>query len=257
LEKEVMNQNSKYAFCKVSVSPIRREKRDASEMISQLLFGEPVEIIEIDYPWIKIQSLIDGYEGYIDKKQVVSISPKELKKWIYEYEREICLFSDIQTPWGRQTICAGSFTSNEVHFNIGEFTFQRKHTFESLNQDIYSYANSFLNTPYLWGGKNILGIDCSGFSQIVFSVFGKKLPRDAYQQADIGFSVEFINKKSGDLAFFCNENGKIIHVGIVGPDNKIIHASGLVRIDDFKPDGIYIENTQSKTHNLYSIKRID
>jgi hypothetical protein len=252
-----MNQYSKYAFCKVSISPLRRDSRDAAEMVSQLLFGEPVEIIEFNFPWVKIQSLIDGYEGFIDHKQIISISPKELKKWLNEFEREIQHFSEIMTPWGKQTLCAGSFVSTEVNFQIGKSNFERLTSFENSKTDLFAYARSFLNTPYLWGGKNKMGIDCSGFTQIVFSIFDKKLPRDAYQQAENGISVDYSDIISGDLAFFCNENGNIIHVGIIGPENKIIHASGYIRIDDLKSDGIYMENTELKSHNIHSIKRID
>jgi hypothetical protein len=251
----MITEQSKYAFCKVSISPVRSEQRDASEMISQLLFGEPVEIIEFNLPWTKIQSLSDGYIGFVDHKQLISISEKELKKWLNELSRENIPTTIIDTPWGMQRISCGSFVSDEPSFQIGKSVFQRLEKYSPISTNIYDFSTRYLNTPYLWGGKSILGIDCSGFTQCVLGAFDIKLPRDAYQQQELGESVSYKDKKNGDLAFFSNENGKVIHVGLIGEKNEIIHASGCVRKDELKSDGIYSNLNGLKTHNLHSIRR--
>ena len=118
-------------------------------------------------------------------------------------------------------------------------------------------AYTFINAPYLWGGRSPLGIDCSGFTQVVYKLAGQKLQRDAYQQADQGITLGFIEEaEAGDLAFFDNDEGKIIHVGILLGQGKIIHASGKVRIDRIDHQGIFNEETGKYSHKLRIIKRI-
>ncbi len=117
-------------------------------------------------------------------------------------------------------------------------------------------ALTYLDVPYLWGGKSKCGIDCSGFCQQVFKSFGIKLPRDAYQQAALGEVVGFLlEAQGGDLAFFDNEEGRITHVGIMLSTDEIIHASGKVRIDKIDNQGIIHSQTGARTHKLRIIKR--
>ena len=118
-------------------------------------------------------------------------------------------------------------------------------------------AMMYINAPYLWGGRSPFGIDCSGFTQLVYKIAGKKLPRDAYQQAEIGQTLSFVEEaQSGDLAFFDNEEGSIVHVGILLQDNEIIHASGKVRIDKIDHQGIFNVDTKRYSHKLRLIKKI-
>jgi cell wall-associated NlpC family hydrolase len=114
----------------------------------------------------------------------------------------------------------------------------------------------YLNAPYLWGGKSIWGIDCSGFVQAIFRLHGYNLPRDAYEQAEIGTDISFEDCQENDLAYFSNASGKIIHVGILGKDRQIIHASGRIRIDELKEQGIWNEEYEKFSHTLVHIKRL-
>ena len=138
---------------------------------------------------------------------------------------------------------------------------QKKYNFNgTISSDKPKYielnAQNFLNSPYLWGGKSILGIDCSGFTQLVFSLCGIQLPRDAYQQEEIGEPIDLVSIKPSDLVFFINNKNRIHHVGIALGNKQIIHASGQVRIDNLTSEGIIHSTSKELTHQLYSIKRI-
>ena len=126
----------------------------------------------------------------------------------------------------------------------------------SFNQLMESVALSFLNAPYLWGGRTIFGIDCSGFTQAVYKIMGKAIPRDASQQNRCGTAVSLSQARIGDLAFFANSNGKITHVGLLLGEGKIIHASGKVRIDRIDETGIFCIERNEYSHQLHSIKRL-
>lgn len=250
---------SHLAYCKVNISPVRAENRDASEMVTQLLFGEIFHVHEITGSWCKITTFLDNYDGWIDLKHLSMLTAKEASRWMDTAVLEGNLFSQVETPWGVQYITRGGFipAHKSGEFNIGDDIFNyRQQNREVAFRSIAEMATSYLNTPYLWGGKNPFGIDCSGFTQIVYRYFDYNLPRDASQQAEHGRTIAWEEAEANDLAFFQNEAGKIIHVGIILESKKIIHASGQVRIDTLRPQGIYNETQQLLTHTLSNIKRL-
>lgn len=244
------------AFCFVSTAPIRKEASDASEMVSQLLFGEAIEVIEHGQPWIKIRTILDGYEGYMDIKQVLPLTDKEFRRWMdsFIYQKEEML--QLKTPFGSIFSSKGSFIGEKLSFQVGDVTIQRENNSIDLTKSIWEDAIEFLNAPYLWGGKSIWGIDCSGFVQAVFRLHGYNLPRDAFEQAEIGTDISFEDCQENDLAYFANATGKIIHVGIIGKQHQIIHASGRIRIDELKGQGIWNEEYEKFSHTLTCIKRL-
>jgi hypothetical protein len=252
---KLITKDQQLGFCLVSVAPIRKEPSDTSEIVSQLLFGEPLEILSHGEPWVKIRTTNDGYEGYVDLKHLLPLTEKELKKWIKAFRYQDEFLKEIRTPWGIQHTSRGSFIGDEQIFKIGSFEFSHELTHQSNSIKIEQTAIELLNVPYLWGGKSIYGIDCSGFIQLIFRLNNLNLPRDAYQQEEFGFSVDFQEATIGDVAFFSNALGKIIHVGLIIENNKIIHASGRVRVDELTETGIYAVDYQKETHKLHSIKR--
>lgn len=254
---------SQYAFCSASIAPVRQEADDASEMVSQLLFGEPLEILEENNQWRKVQSLIDGYVGWTDFKLLGAIREKELNRWLDGLGSLKSFSGVIHGEFGKQVICRGAFLPEDVEgsFNIGKFEYQiiSEDNFalaKDRTQAIINLCLDYLNVPYLWGGKSTSGIDCSGLVQTIMRCVDVKLPRDADQQVDCGSDVDWEDRTAGDLAFFINAKEKIHHVGILINPNEIVHAHGFVRIDDLTEEGIIRRTDNVMSHKFHSIKRL-
>lgn len=251
-----------FGICNLAIIPLRFEPSDRSEIVSQVLFGEHFEILEQSKQWFRIRLQYDDYEGWIDSKQSQLISETSFNQLS---EDAIILNADlieyISAPNNILIpIPLGSSLSfiNHSEINITNFNFEGTKVSGIKSKDnLINTAFLYLNAPYLWGGKTPFGIDCSGFTQMVYKLNGYKLLRDASQQALQGEALSFIEESEpGDLAFFDNEEGRIIHVGIIMENNYIIHASGKVRIDRLDHLGIYNAETNKHTHKLRVIKKI-
>ncbi len=253
-----------YGICNLSIVPLRIEPNDKSEMISQVLFGEHFMVLETHKKWSKIRIAFDNYEGWIDTNQYTQLSEENY----FEIEESKNALAgeliDFVTDENNNflTIAIGAtlpFYNNKklklgtLNYRYEGQVFNEKQPKETLIET----AAIFLNAPYLWGGKTPFGIDCSGFTQMVYKLCGYKLVRDAGQQATQGEVLSFIEESEpGDLAFFDNEDGVIVHVGIIMKDNYIIHAHGKIRIDRIDHSGIFNVDTQRHTHKLRVIKKI-
>ena len=246
----------KYGICPISVAPLRLEAKDSSEMVSQVLYGEYFKIIEERKKWVKIRLAHDSYEGWIDIKQIIEIE-SELYHQIDESDHEFAqdLISHItHHNESLSTITIGAQVSTST---LLADSYQLKSTNGTNKEDLINNALLLLNTPYLWGGRTPLGIDCSGFTQLIYRLSGFKLLRDASQQATQGEVLSFIEEaEEGDLAFFDNNEGIITHVGLIMRDNYIIHAHGKVRIDRLDQSGIFNIEKHLHTHKLRVIKKI-
>tara|TARA_B110000444_G_scaffold38365_2_gene33982 strand:- start:11044 stop:11808 length:765 start_codon:yes stop_codon:yes gene_type:complete len=246
----------------LSVIPIRELPSDKSEMTTQLIFGEHYKILEQRKKWSRIKIAHDKYTGWISNNQIHIIYQEEYDKLDKEIVTLTTDILDIIEGESNQPIVIGSvlptYKSDHALIKNKMYKFLGKKTQGfSEKKHLVNNALIFLNTPYLWGGRTPFGIDCSGFTQIVYRLQGINIPRDAYQQAEVGNTLSFIEEsEEGDLAFFDDSEGKITHVGIIMNNNNIIHASGKVRIDKLDQQGIFNIEKKIHTHKLRIIKSI-
>jgi len=255
----------KYGIAHISIIPMRADAFDKAEMVNQLLFGEHYKIIEKTAKWYKIRLAHDNYEGWICQKQYFQIDKAQylsLSEDIQFYNYN--LIDALSTDLGEIIpICLGS----TLPFYDGKYCLINgtRFQFESANKplskisktEIVNTAYMYLNAPYLWGGRTPMGVDCSGLTQMSYRLNGISIPRDASQQVQLGITLSFIEEaEPGDLAFFDDAEGTIIHVGIILENNHILHSSGKVRIDRIDQQGIFNKQIGEHTHKLRLIKQI-
>lgn len=254
-----------YAACQVSIAPLRAQPSDKSEMVSQLLFGETVEIQDSKDTWKYVVCAWDGYTGWVDGKQLKRLSPQEFEQYRTNQSLNLSLVEGLMATDYFIPVTLGAVLPqyDGLRCRLGEQSFQFSGPVVNPGQQrmdsawIVKIARRYLHAPYLWGGRSPFGIDCSGLTQMVYKTAGIRLLRDAQQQVSQGVSIDFMEEcQAGDLAFFDNGKGHIIHVGIILPEYHIIHASGQVRIDKLDHFGIFNRELNRYSHQLRIVKRL-
>jgi gamma-D-glutamyl-L-lysine dipeptidyl-peptidase len=258
--------NLQHAVVHLACVPLRAEPSDRSEMTNQLLFGDLVEVMESKDKWTRVKSTYDGYTGWMNPRQTVSLAVGEFE--LYNTNDAWLVNDTVALAEANGSVQILPMGATLPFYDGGKFRIGNSNytlhgnasnaTETKLNEEnIQLNALRLLNAPYLWGGKTVFGIDCSGFTQVVFKLLGINLKRDAYQQAEQGRAVSLIDQgQCGDLAFFHNDAGKIVHVGILLDNKTIIHSSGQVRIDRIDHQGIFNAERKAYTHHLKLIKRL-
>lgn len=256
------------------VTPVREQPSEAAEQATQLLFGEVCEVVDHLPGWTKIRSTMDGQTGWVSAKMVTPVSEEAKKQWGDEAMGVVAVpmavATDIATGEKRMLTIGtrlpnyadGTFIVLEKQYQIDpSCVYEIKgERLEVKGEEVVRVAKSLLNVPYLWGGKNMMGFDCSGFVQTVYSVFGIQLLRNAREQITQGEVVNSLaESQPGDLVFFDHSDRdpnatKISHVGMLISPTQVIHCSGCVHIDRIDEMGVYLSNGEM-THHLVQIKR--
>ncbi len=254
-----------WGICNLSVVSMYTEPSHRSALASQVLFGEHFEVLETKGDWARIRLAYDGYDGWVLLAHVVGLERTDFAELS---RQEMCISYDlVQIAIHEKTIVSLVLGSSLPHYKdkhcrVGEllYSFEGNARFperlESSNT-ILENAYMYYNSPYQWGGRTPFGIDCSGFTQMVFKLSGIRLRRDAWMQAEQGQTINLIEEsRAGDIAFFGEPESRISHAGIVMGSGRIMHASGRVRIDALDHHGIYNGDTKRYTHQLRLIKRL-
>ena len=268
-----------YVVACCTVIPVRQEPSEGSEQLTQLLFGEVCEVLDRLPRWTKIRSTLDGQEGWVDFKMLSEVKGENGK---VKGEGVVAIPTAVATDME---------TGEELMLTLGTRLPNYAHgTFEVLNKkyliaptcvsqpisnsplgrpiggtpsdnhNVCAIAQTLLNAPYLWGGKNAMGMDCSGFTQVVYAATGVNLLRNAREQITQGEVVASLaDAQPGDLAFFDHADRdpkatNISHVGLLLSPTEIIHCSGCVHIDTIDEQGIHLPDGEL-THHLVQIKR--
>lgn len=252
-----------------SVVPVRTEPREGAEQSTQMLFGELCTVLEQKPRWNRVKLHLDGQEGWVDEKMITPMSEEENRT----YSEALPSAATVVFPMAYavsenngQTIPLtagtrltrykdGRFEVLGVGFRIDP-NMVRIQPYVMNQGNLLQAVRFFLNIPYLWGGKNAMGMDCSGFTQIVMGLFGKQLLRNASEQVTQGEAVASLKEvQAGDLVFFDHEDGKISHVGIVVDSERVIHCSGRVKVEKLDESGIFSAERGEYTHHLVAIRR--
>ena len=271
---------SEYVIANATVVPVRENPSEGAEQLTQLLFGEVCEVLDRLPRWTKIRSTLDGQEGWVDFKMVspasslIASSPHRLEAVVaapmapatpMDGGADLLLTLGTRLPnyshgtfevLGQQYLINPTCVSTAQR-STGEADLQQS---DLQRSDLATIAQSLLNAPYLWGGKNLMGIDCSGFTQVVYAAMGVNLLRNAREQMTQGELVSSLSESlTGDLAFFDHADRdpkatNISHVGLLLSPTEIIHCSGCVHIDSIDEEGIHLSDG-SLTHHLVQIKR--
>jgi gamma-D-glutamyl-L-lysine dipeptidyl-peptidase len=264
-----------YGICYLPLIPLRSEPSEKAEMVTQILFGQLFRLTDSNEEWSRVEIIDDSYSGWCTTKMLQFLPENEylkisrLRYHILDEPLTKCfpLSSDNEFMF----LPAGS------HLYIDDISGEQFMTFviwraagDLIKSEIWradyspkriqihpvNVALEFLNAPYLWGGKSVCGIDCSGLVQVAYSVSGINIGRDASDQAKCGDIIDSVdNAMPGDLAFFVNSKGFISHVGICMGQGLIIHSSGSVHIDCLDERGIY-NKSGIYTHELKFVRRI-
>ncbi|MCS7028990.1 MAG: C40 family peptidase [Bacteroidia bacterium] len=261
-------ENLDFAWCAMPIAPVKKNPEHRSELVTQLLFGDVVQVLEKNNIWSKIKILHDEYEGYVLTMQLTKISPSQAQ----HYEKHYALINVLTTSTAQDQIplTMGCRVPTALIQDIGQnievklpypkklLLSKTEVIFDNYStQKVVDLAKRFLYVPYLWGGKSAFGLDCSGFTQLVFRMIGIFIYRDAHQQATQGIPVSSLSQaKPGDLIFFRKPDAaKISHVGIYAGNYEVIHSAGYVHIAKVDDVGLHSIYQEGYSHKLVSIRR--
>lgn len=261
----VANTHPQYAIGRFAAAALRRQGRERAELVSQLLFGEPVRILESNKNWSRIACAEDGFEAYVRNEQIKAVDELTFLRQKSSPAFALDLFAPVLGNQFALPITLGArlpdFDGLHLHLDDKRYTYSGQAAMsadlKTSPELIIKLARKLLYVPQLSGGRTPSGIDSAALVQLIGRIVGLQLPRTAETQANCGRTVDFmVQCQAADLAFFDDNRGNINHVGFILPDSRILHAGDCVRIDAIDHYGIFNFERGRYTHRLRIVKRL-
>lgn len=237
------------AWCVLPMLPLRAAPSERAEQVTQVLHGQCLCLRERRADWLRLTVMDDGYEGWCTAQMITEVAVDTVRAF-FEAPRVLTM-----SPLSRcRTVNGGAYLPAGSRLLPGEQVIDA--CVHPTPVTPVQAVLDFLQVPYLWGGKTVLGVDCSGLVQLAYALCGRLLPRDASQQALLGNPVDDLGSVTeGDLAFFQNDEGRVVHVGLLLDERRILHASGWVRVDRWDTQGIYDDLRGVYSHRFQQVRR--
>lgn len=242
---------STFHYINIPTAAMRQHPDAASEVVSEALFSEEIRIIDEHKDWLRIETLIDNYPGWIRCKPDAIFSSNDLfptspntiivnrcaahlyhvPDTIYgpiltlPFESRLQLIDTHDRESNSRWVKVSLHNGLEAYIQLGDIVIAPK-KLTSFDQ-VCELSHRFLGLPYTWGGRSSFGYDCSGFVQMLYRQMGIHLPRDSKDQCvwDGFKEVNIAELAPGDLLFFGLSAEKSRHVGMHLKDGRFIHAT--------------------------------
>ena len=253
------------ALGRLATAAVRARPRLDAALTSQLLFGEPVLLLQNLGEYQRVRCPEDGFEGFVRTDQLLAVPEDVFVAQLSRPAFNLDLFSMLRGPQQGVPITFGArladFDGLRLQHGGQYFEYSGQ---AALTDDITASADTLLRLAYKWlyvpgmhGGRTPMGVDPVAFVQLVYRILNLRLPRRADAMVERGELVDFVvQAQVGDVAFFDNAKRKIEHVGLLLPDSKILHVGDRVRVDALDHYGIFNYDLGRYTHRLRVVKRV-
>ena len=242
------------AQCSVPLASVFKAPADDATQVTQILLGESCHVFDRAGGFAFVQLDTDGYVGYV-REQALQDNVVETTHRVSVLLTHLYPSANIKTQPAiavplNARVASRSHEGDFHHLANGKHIYA-SHLSTGAESDFVSVAERFLHTPYLWGGKTVLGIDCSGLVQVSLAACGVTVLRDSdMQEESLGVDVTGQDLRRGDLVFWKG------HVGIMQDATTLLHANGYHMLVVSEPLQLAIDRIALKGSAVTAVKRL-